>query len=76
MEVQLVINTYFIIILSVIISIIIIIVAPSSDSKIYCVPKVWPKLAAVKKDLFTSGDLLGSIMSSMLPVTKSKEEND
>jgi len=50
--------------------------APSSDSKLYCVPKVWPKLSAVKKDLFSSGDLLGSIMSSMAPVAKPKEEND
>lgn len=50
--------------------------APSSDSKLYCVPKVWPKLAAVKKELFTSGDLLGSIMSSMMPVAKPKEETD
>lgn len=50
--------------------------APASDSKVYCVPKVWPKLASVKKDLFSSGDLLGSIMSSMLPVTKTKEETD
>jgi len=51
-------------------------VAPSSDSKLYCVPKVWPKLSAVKKDLFSSGDLLGSIISSMVPVAKPKEEND
>ena len=50
--------------------------APSSDSKLYCVPKVWPKLSAVKKDLFSSGDLLGSIISSMVPVAKPKEEND
>ncbi|XP_032781294.2 uncharacterized protein LOC116919422 isoform X1 [Daphnia magna] len=49
---------------------------PASDSKHYCVPKVWPKLAATKKDFFSSGDLLGSIMSSMLPVTKAKEDND
>lgn len=50
--------------------------APSSDSKLYCVPKVWPKLSTVKKDLFSSGDLLGSIISSMVPVAKPKEEND
>ena len=51
-------------------------VAPASDSKLYCAPKVWPKLASVKKDLFSSGDLLGSIMSSMVPVAKVKEEKD
>ena len=52
--------------------------APSSDSKLYvAAPKVWPKLANVKKELnFSSGDLLGSIMSSMVPVAKAKEEKE